>query len=140
MAYCDLADLIDAKPEAVLIQLTDDAGDEEIDAGVAAEAIASADAEIDSYVGVRYAVPLSPAPKVIRDASVVLTLYRLYSRRQGPPQDIGERREQVVAWLRDVAGGKATLGEGDPGGTPPAGRVEISSSPRIFSRDSLKVF
>ena len=96
--------------------------------------------KIDSYIGVRHAVPLSPVPDIIRDCSVDLSLLRLYSRRQGPPEHIADQAKRRVDWLKNVSVGKATLGQNDPGGTPPSSKVDIASSPRIFSRDTMGGF
>jgi phage gp36-like protein len=140
MPYCTLDDLKNVRSEEKLIQLTDDEDAGVVDIDKVNAAIEAADAEIDSYVGVKHSVPLSPVPVVVKDASVVLALYRLYGNRQGPDEDLVERRKEVIAWLRDVSKGTATLGQNDPSGTPPSGRAQIESSERIFSRETLKGF
>ncbi|MEW5722886.1 MAG: DUF1320 domain-containing protein [Thermodesulfobacteriota bacterium] len=140
MSYCTPQDLLKAKAEDILVQLTDDAGTGEVDEDVVDEALSLADGEIDSYLGRQYPVPLSPVPAVVRDAAVVLALCRLYDRRQGPPPDLDKRQDRVISWLKDLAAGRATLGDGDPAGTPPSGAAEISSSERVFSRETLKGF
>ena len=57
MAYCTLEDLRNLIPEGELAQLTGETG-EMADEAVVAAAIAQADAQIDAYIGGRYAVPL----------------------------------------------------------------------------------
>lgn len=140
MAYSALADLLAAKSEETLVQLTDDAGTGVVDTAVVSQAIALADAKIDSYIGKKHAMPLSPVPDVVKDASVVLALCRLYDRRDGPEPGLDKRQDRVIAWLKDVAGGRATLGEDDPSGSPPSGQVDISSRTRVFDRDTLGNF
>ena len=139
-AYCALADLLKAREEAVLVQLTDDDGLGVVNTAVVDEAIDRAGGEIDTYAGRQYATPLSPVPDIIRDAAVVLTLCRLYNRRQGPPESLLTERSRVTSWLKDLAAGRVGLGEGDPAGTPPSSAADIDSSGRIFSRDTLEGF
>ena len=51
---------------------------EELVAPIIEGAIADADAEIDGYLAKRYAVPLSPAPKVINKFSKDIAVYNLF--------------------------------------------------------------
>jgi phage gp36-like protein len=60
MAFCTQNDIEKLIPEQELAELTTESGSTP-DAEVGAEAIAKADAEIDSYLGVRYVVPFSSA-------------------------------------------------------------------------------
>jgi phage gp36-like protein len=62
MAYCEQSDIEKLIPEQELAELTADTGSTP-DAEVVTEAIAKADAEIDSYLGVVYTVPLSVPPR-----------------------------------------------------------------------------
>jgi phage gp36-like protein len=136
MAYAVLEDLVQMVPEAELAQLTAETGDLP-DPAVVAEAIARADAEIDSYLAVRYQVPVFPAPARLKALSVDLALYHLYARRGVAPE--GRRRgyEDAVAFLRLVAAGQALL-EG-AGGEAPASQTaaEFTGPARQFSRDTL---
>ena len=61
MAYCSQDDLLKMIPEAELAELTAESGDIP-DPVVVAEAIAKADGEIDSYLAVRYSLPLVGHP------------------------------------------------------------------------------
>ena len=55
--------------------IEDPAEREELVAPIIEGAIADADAEIDGYLAKRYAVPLSPAPKVINKFSKDIAVY-----------------------------------------------------------------
>jgi len=139
MAYCTQDDIISQISEEILIQLTDDDGVGEVDADRVSAAIANADAEINSYCGMKYSVPFSTVPPMIRAASVDIAIYNLRSRRMGASDTEKERYRERIAWLKDVAKGIATLGESDPDGVPTEVQApEISCSGRIFSRDTMK--
>ena len=60
MAYCSEDDLLKMIPQSELAELTAESG-EVPDSLIIVEAISKAEAEIDSYLGVKYAVPLSTA-------------------------------------------------------------------------------
>ena len=143
MAYCVLDDLKKQVPETVLIQLTDDADLGEIDTDITDQAIADADARIDSYCGKRYSVPFPTVPDILKKTSVDIAIYNLYSRRKGAPDHIEKRHDAAMQFLRDVSAGKASLGEDDPAGSPSQAEApEMSSSnpARVFTRDTMKGF
>lgn len=141
MAYCSQDDILEQMDEDILIQLTDDADAGSVDDDKVTRAIADADADIDSYVGVRKDVPLDPVPTVIRKRSVDMAIYNLYARRQGAPDDRKERYDAAVRWLALVAKGEVSLGEDDPD-APPADRhaPDIDHNDVIFSRDKMTGF
>ena len=87
MAYCTQSDLLEQISEDDMIQLTDDADAGNVDDDVVTRAIADADAEIDSYCGTKYDVPFSTVPVMVRKLSVDMSIYNLYARRQGAPED-----------------------------------------------------
>jgi len=139
MAYCTQSDILEQMDADVLIQLTDDDNAGEVDDAKATRAIANADAEIDSYCGARHSVPFATVPDMIRACSVDIAIYNLYARRQGAGESVKERYDNRIAWLKAVSKGLATLGEDDPDGVPSENNMpEISSSDRIFSRETLK--
>jgi phage gp36-like protein len=118
-----------------LAELTSDSGDLP-DALMVEKAIAQADAEIDSYLGSRFRVPLTPTPPRLRALSVDMAIYHLYSRRSVVPAVRRDKYEAALAYLKAVAAGKLGLGgAGDAGGV---GEVaELGSQPRLFSRTAL---
>lgn len=134
--YATLDDLKKQLPEYLLIQLSDDAGNGTIDTTVTDTALETADVEIDGYLGGRYTLPLSPVPAIINKQAVDIALYNLYARRQGPPDHWQKRYANVIRFLERVARGEISLGAGDPE-TGSGDAAQVSSSERIFSRDSL---
>jgi phage gp36-like protein len=138
MAYCTQDDIVQRITLEKVIELTDDANIGEVDQDNLDQAIASADAEINSYCGMKYSVPFVTAPPMIRAASVDMAVYHLKGRRQGPSDTEKERYRERIAWLKDVAKGIATLGESDPDGVPTEVQApEIASNTRVFSRETM---
>jgi phage gp36-like protein len=103
--------------------------------------IADADAEIDGYCGTRYSVPFATVPPVIQRASVVISIKNLYGRKRGAGESRRKDYDDVIRFLKDVAAGRATLGENDPDSTPSASNApDIDSPDRIFSRENMTGF
>lgn len=137
MAYSVLEDLLKMIPEEELAQITTESGDDP-DPAIVAEAISQADAEIDSYLGKRYQVPLSPVPPRVKALSVDLAIYHLYSRRSVAPPVRRQNYEAAVAFLKQVAAGQAVVEVS--GGEPPGVNRdlgELTSATRVFRRDTL---
>lgn len=113
MAYCTQADVeIAVGGPAKLVQLSDQDGSGAVDAGVVANAIAEADAEINSYIGHRYAVPLSPVPDIIKlkSAAWAARVLRRNLYNGQPLADDLEREATDIKWLDRVATGVVSLG------------------------------
>jgi phage gp36-like protein len=86
-----------------------------------AAALDAASAEIDTYLSVRYTVPLVPAPPYIQQICVDIAVYRM-------ALDIGPRTEEMrlryadaIAYLKNVADGKFELPDTGGGETPGGG-------------------
>jgi phage gp36-like protein len=111
MAYCALEDLQEQAPLDELIALTDDQAYGSINEGTITRAIADADAEIDTAIGGKYALPLAATPAIIRRISVDLALYALFSRRAAVviPDARSSRRDAAARLLRDIASGLMVL-------------------------------
>lgn len=141
MAYSTLDDLKNQLNEADLIQLTDDADTGAVVTTVTDAMIAKADALIDSYIGARYAVPLTTVPAIITHYSAVIAIYLLFSRRSGAPDHIQKLYDNALAFLKAVQDGDITLGANDPlGDQTDKGMPVFSSSTRVFARDKMAGF
>lgn len=75
---------------------------------------------IDSYLRLRHAVPIQPVPEVLVGVCCDIARFKLHDDHAG--EEISGRYKTAIAWLRDVADGKATLGEDDTTATG-VGRV-----------------
>ncbi|WP_336801987.1 gp436 family protein [Kaistia sp. MMO-174] len=84
-------------------------------ANAAIEAATSqAASHIDSYLGVRYALPLGVVPDFLVSVSVDIIVYTLCNTHDRLTDEITKRYERAIAWLRDIAAGKAGLGQAEP--------------------------
>jgi len=106
-------------------------------------AIADADGEIDGYLTKRYPVPLSPVPKVISKMSKDIAVYNIFSRvgidESSAEKNFLNRYNSAIKFLTLVAEGKVSIGaEADDPATAASSGFAMKSSPRIFSRDSMK--
>lgn len=133
MPYATLADLILAFGEDEIVQITDRARPPlgVADATVAERALSAAQAEIDSYIASRASLPLDSVPDVLRDCACDIARQRLHGAMV--PDEVTRAYERRIAWLRDVAAGRASLGAITQTLTPPpTGLPEIISGGRVF--------
>jgi phage gp36-like protein len=121
VAYSTQADLEDACGGAErLVQLADWDRDGIPDAPRIADAIAKADALIDSFASKQFHVPFSPVPPIIAQHSATLAKLNLARRRGQLTQDELEEWDSITStdakkpgWLYLLARGVVTPG-GDP--------------------------
>lgn len=137
MAYCTTADLIAEFGEQSLIDLTDRADPPAgvVDAVTLGRAIAAADAEIDGYLATRYLVPIAPVPVRLVGVACDIVRYRLHADRVTDDSPVLRRYRDAVAWLKDLAAGRAVLpGAAGPATAPPAGGLAevVQSGRKVF--------
>lgn len=139
MAYCTQDDIKKLIPEQELAELTTESGSVP-DADVVAEAISRADAEIDSYLGGRYATPLTGVPARVKAISVDIATFYLYLRRAVVPEVWEKNYERAVMFLQSVARGEAVIldvGREAAGATTSLQVVEFESAERVFNRETM---
>lgn len=107
MPYVTQAELIDRFGETELAQLSNRVDGQAIDSAVLARAMGDADAEIDGYLGVRYALPLSDVPPVLVRLAADLTRYRLHD--DGATETVRQRYQDAVSLLKRLASGDVQL-------------------------------
>ncbi len=141
--YCSLDDIKKMVPEELVVQLTDDEGLGAVNQARVDEAIAQADAEIDSYCGERYSVPFAAAPAVVKKMSVDIAVYNLYSRTVSEmPETRKDRYRNAVRQLEGIAKGTVSLGV-DPAPAPHGeGGAETNKAAdgNVFTRGRLEGF
>jgi phage gp36-like protein len=140
MPYATQADLLNQLTQAELVQLTDDAGTGSVDSAKVDAALAAASATIDAYAGARYALPLQPSEKV-KQVCIDLAVYELEKRRRRIREATLAARDAALAFLRDLALGRAVLDQ--PAGVPPQtteADVQRTDQERVFSDEKLEGF
>ena len=141
MAYATRADLRLA--DDLLVYLTDQAGVGVADDAAIGESLERASARVDRHIGQRYTLPWADSEGQLRDLTVALARYDLYTLRpDGPevPAVIRDGRDQAERDLRDIAAGKLSLGGNSlaPDASPsePA-KVVVRGPERAFPRDLM---
>ena len=110
MSYISYTDLVMAFGEDEILQLTDRDRDGVADPLVIEDAIAVADAHIDSYLREQYTVPLATLPANLKGMACDFARYRLY---QDQPTELVQSRYDVGCfYLKDVARGLVNLDTG----------------------------
>lgn len=138
MAYCTQTDLLNLIAEDQLAGLTAETG-ETPDSDIVSDAITQADAEIDSYLGVRYSLPLSSTPEVIKNLSVDITIYNLYCRRDLCPDIRLKRYQAAIRWLENLAKGLVELNiDGVEVSAGAQTTMDVDCQDRVFSRELLE--
>lgn len=143
MAYCTQDDLEALIPVLELARLTTESGDEP-DAVVVVGAIAAADAEIDSYLLVRYQLPLAVTPARVKALSMDLAIYKLFQRRSVSNEARRTAYEDAVKFLQLVAKGLAVI-EGADNVEPPGQTQDVTEiisggglGERVFTRGKMQ--
>jgi phage gp36-like protein len=130
--YCTEQGLIGRFGEQELIQLTDRANTGAIDSAVVTAAINMATADINSYIGRRYALPLSATPDVLQDKCELLARYRLYEN--GATDQVRRDYEDAIKWLEGVRDGKNTLGtDADDSTLTESGVIVVNARDQVFT-------
>lgn len=103
------------------------------------EAIEAGEGVIDSYIGSRYSVPVSPVPEALEAATGALAVEHLYQRGKGVPEIVRTRADNVRAWLKDVAKGLAILDGStlSDDATDASGVILSDTEDAVMSRENL---
>ncbi len=139
MAYATLTDLETRFGSDEINNLSDRDNDGSNDAGVVDGALNEASGEIDSYLGVKYTIPIaSPSDNLIRTCCDIAR-FRLH--KDLATEEVDSRYKKAIAWLKDLASGKAILTDasGNPIliGNTNTGGVKYYSSERNFTDDLM---
>lgn len=125
--------------QAELDQLTDAATGMGLDY---AQAEADADALVDSYLGAvpgrAFALPVDPVPPVLAGIAADLVRFNLWANRAS--EEIRTRRDQAVAWLKDVVAGKAALPLAAETAAPTRLGMTARAADRVFTATTLRAF
>lgn len=126
MTYATLQSMVERFGDAELIQRTDRYASGQMDVQVMDRALADADAEVNSYLAVRYALPLAGVPTALARVAADIARYRLYD--DGVPETVRKRYEDAVALLKRMASGDVKLvldGDGQGGTGTGTGGTQV---------------
>lgn len=92
---------------------------------------------IDSFLRSRYLVPLAPIPDSITRAACSLARYDLSnSGDKTPTEAMKDSRAEVMAWLKKLGDGQASLEGATPVTT--SGGAKTTDRPAMFGHDQLR--
>ncbi|TEB09146.1 gp436 family protein [Pelotomaculum propionicicum] len=141
--YCTLADLEKRLDRQKLIEISndrdnpvlDDQGNPTVNEANVNMAIEEAGAEMDTYLGRRYPVPLSPVPDVVVKLAVDIAIYNLFSRgwMQQEDQTIYTRYRGAIKLLEKMASGKVQLPGREQG-------IVVRAPAKVFGDDFRKAY
>lgn len=142
-SYVTSGDLIPSYvEERDAVQLTnDDVDGTTVVESVVEDAIADAEAEVDGYLGARYALPLVTVPRLVKRLVLRLSRYHLYSRRRGAVEEwMAKDYEKALKMLQDISKGIVTLGVQPEPGVNSERVVRSTARDPIFGRSRLEDF
>jgi len=144
MAYITHADIEMRLGAETCIQLADDDGDGVADPAVVDEARLAAEGEVNSYLAVRYRVPIDTAASpelagLLRSVTLDLVECRLRARRPPVPEEARRCQDMALDWLRRVAEGTVELpATAELPATPTRGPLgQVAGETRVLTREEL---
>lgn len=151
MAYATQDDIITLY-SADALYVADRDGDGVVDANAVVRSLTSASGEIDSYIGVRYPLPLalaegSAASELLKQFCVDIAIYRLALSRDVLSEEHRRRYDDTIKHLEKISRGIASLnlpGPVDPDtgeATQTSPRPIVAGGPaREFTREKMRGF
>jgi len=134
--FADLSAMQARFEERDLIELTDVAGADVIDAARIDQALAKADAIIKGYIAVRHADSASFAGHpLLSDAACDLAFADLWRTEQ--PDHVKTRRKEAIETLKAISAGTMKLDGGMETAAPRPGQIYTSGPERKLGRDNL---
>lgn len=139
--YATADDMVRKFGRNEVLSLADPQDTGEIDQDILLGALTDASAEIDTYLGGRYRLPLDPMPPHLATICCNIARYMLTGDERLETSAIGERYKAAVRYLELVASGKVTLGPAEDGITPSADSdVQFVQGTRVFVRHGSGAF
>lgn len=78
-----------------------------VDPAVSEKALTDAQELADSYIAARYSLPLPVIPETLKGVVLDIARYKLYAMRA--PDEVRQRYEDAISWLKQISAGKAIL-------------------------------
>lgn len=116
--YCTPQDLIDRFGQNEVAQLAPSLLGQ-VDTARVQRACNDAGDMVDGYLRPRHTLPLSAVPTILVKLSAAIARFELHLGGDRQPTDqVRQDRDQAIAFLKDVAAGKADLGITNTGAEP----------------------
>lgn len=143
--YSSLNDIKKSISESEIVNLTDDNANGYIDETVVNECLSKADELINGYLRGKYLLPIVNVPSLIKNISVELAIYYLYSRRfrTDIPESIEKIYKAQVKILEQIQKGFIVLGiesQSVDGVQTGIYRTNRKISDKVFGKDFLNRF
>lgn len=141
MAYATHANLVEQYGNDFVVRSFDKDGNGTVDAAVETKALEDASDEIDSYLSVRYGLPLPTIPRALTRVCGDIAIYRGSGEAGTVTDEKRLRYEDAVKWLKDIAKGVASLGLSATDESPAiaSGAVSVSyPNARLFTRGTMR--
>ncbi|WP_068317517.1 gp436 family protein [Polycladidibacter hongkongensis] len=119
MTYASIDELTRAIGEDELLTLADPQRSGKADLALVQTALDDASAQIDGYLTMRYQLPLTGKPVLLRRQAIDIAVYLLAQSHAQLTEAIETRYKHAVRFLERVADGKAGLGLAEPEATNP---------------------
>ncbi|MCA3312977.1 MAG: DUF1320 domain-containing protein [Roseomonas sp.] len=128
-AYCTPQDLIDRFGQNEVAQLAP-ALLGQVDTARVQRACSDAGDMVDGYLRPRHTLPLSAVPTILVKLSAAIARFELHlgGDRQ-PTEQVRQDRDQAIAFLKDVAAGRADLGITNTGAEPAEDTTAVRFKP-----------
>ena len=139
MAYATVQDAIDLYGESYVLTSVDRDKDGKVDNNALKNALKQASSLLDSYIGFRYVVPVSPVPQILKKFTIDIAIYESSPGTLARTKEKRERFEDAIKWAKDVSAGKAAIvvaGNVDPE-PEQVNEPEISVESRVMTRSKL---
>ena len=129
MGYCTVNELKDALGERELSALSNDDGTGTVDKAIVDAFIANASGVIDSYIGIRYALPLQRTHYILTRICLDITAYELYKRRGDASEGIRRTAyEDALLILEKIHAGTLLLNEATSQDISPSAKVVVTNT------------
>lgn len=139
MPYATQQDLVDRFGTDELVQLSNRAGGDTIDAAVVAKHLADADSMIDTYLAARYAIPVTPSPPLL--VKLAADLARFFLHGKSATETVRDAYQDAVKVLQEIARGLAVVpGASTPAGPSPSGAPAVRAPERRLGPETLSGF
>lgn len=127
--YATVQDIVDRHGEAALLVVADRDDNGMVDPAVVGRALTDATSEIDTYLSLKYDLPLAEVPPVLVRICVDIAMYRLSPDAETDTDERRQRYEDAVDLLKRLATRTARLdlAETDGDALPRTKRVQVKA-------------